>query len=100
MRGEIKARLIKCRQRNVKIGIDQLNPLLRGWLNYFTIPGVSHTKYARGKIRIYLRDRLFRHQKRKSQRYRIAYCRKTFSRWLDAGLIDPEAYGIPDTVKT
>ncbi|MCB1167737.1 MAG: group II intron reverse transcriptase/maturase [Leptospiraceae bacterium] len=100
LRGEIKARLIKCRQRNVKIGIDQLNPLLRGWLNYFTIPGVSYTKYARGKIRIYLRDRLFRHQKRKSQRYRIAYCRKTFSRWLDAGLIDPEAYGIPDTVKT
>jgi len=99
LRGEIKKRLLWNRQRNARAGIDQLNPLLRGWFNYFTIEGVSYMKLPRRKIRIYLRDRLFRHQKRKSQRYRYAYCRKTFQRWMELGLIDPEKYGIFDSVK-
>lgn len=99
LRAEIKQRLLGCRQRNTKIGVDRLNPLLRGWLNYFTIEGVSYTKSPRYKIKVYLRGRLYRHQKRKSQRSRSAYCRNTLRRWLDAGLIDPETYGISEPVK-
>jgi len=100
LRSKIKSTLLCNRQRNAKIAVDQLNPLLRGWLNYFTMAGVSYTKLSRRKIKIYLRDRLFRHQKRKSQRYRYAHCRGTLQRWLrDHNLIDPETYGIIESVK-
>ena len=80
--------------------VRMLNLKLRGWLNYFTIEDVAYTGLTRRSLNMYLRDRLFRHQKRKSQRYRYAYCRGTFGRWKSQyGLIDPETYGIPETVK-
>jgi group II intron reverse transcriptase/maturase len=94
----IREELTYYRNRSGKSAVKMLNPKLMGWLNYFTIEGVTYTGIARRKLRIYLRDRLFRHQKRKSQRYRYAYCRGTFRRWVEAyGLIDPESYGIKGT---
>ena len=100
LRSKIKESLRRNRQRNAKIAVGHLNPILRGWLNYFTIEGVSYTKLPRRKIKIYLRGRLFRHQRRKSQRYKYAYCRKTLTRWMTSfKLIDPETYGIPAPVK-
>ena len=96
----IREELVFYRNRNSMDAVTMLNYKLRGWLNYFTIENVSYTRSARAKLRMYLRDRLFRHQKRKSQRYRYAYCRRTFRRWVDEhGLVDPESYGMPDTVK-
>lgn len=93
--GNIRGELLFYRNRDAESTVRMLNPKLRGWLNYFTIEKVSYTSQARRKLRMYLRDRLFRHQKRKSQRYRYAYCRGTFGRWIDKfGLIDPETYGI------
>jgi len=95
----IREELIYYRNRNSKETVKMLNYKLRGWLNYFTIDGVSYMGIPRRKLRIYLRDRLFRHQKRKSQRYRYAYCRRTFRRWVEKhGLVDPESYGIVGTV--
>lgn len=100
LRSKIRETLLRNRQRNARIAVSQLNPQLRGWLNYFTIPGISYMKLPRRKIRIYLRDRLYRHQKRKSQRYRYAYCRRTFYRWItEHNLVDPEKYGVKDLVK-
>lgn len=100
LRGKIRDTLQRNRQRNARIAVSQLNPQLRGWLNYFTMPGISYMKLPRRKIRIYLRDRLYRHQKRKSQRYRYAYCRRTFYRWVtEHQLVDPEKYGVKDLVK-
>lgn len=91
----IREELIHYRNRKSEDTVKMLNYKLRGWLNYFVIEGITYTGITRRKLRMYLRDRLFRHQKRKSQRYRYAYCRGTFRRWVDAyGLIDPETYGI------
>ena len=96
----IREELIMYRNRNAKDTVRMLNYKLRGWLNYFTIDGVTYTGITRRKLSMYLRDRLFRHQKRKSQRYRYAYCRGTFRRWVDKeGLVHPGSYGISSTVK-
>lgn len=95
----IREELIMYRNRDSQDAVKMLNHKLRGWLNYFTIEGVSYTRISRRKLRMYLRDRLFRHQKRKSQRYRYAYCRRTFWRWVEKhGLVDPETYGIAEPV--
>jgi len=96
----IREELLKYRNRNSTDTVKMLNQKLRGWLNYFSIDGVTYTGITRRKLRMYLRDRLFRHQKRKSQRYRYAHCRGTFRRWVEKyGLIDPEKYGISGTAK-
>jgi group II intron reverse transcriptase/maturase len=96
----IRENLIIYRNRNAESAVKMLNPKLMGWLNYFTIEGTTYTRIARKNLRMYLRDRLYRHQKRKSQRYRYAYCHGTFRRWVEAyGLINPETYGIKETVK-
>jgi len=90
----IREELILYRNRNAKDTVIMLNYKLRGWLNYFTIEGVSYMGITRRNLSMYLRDRLFRHQKRKSQRYRYAYCRGTFRRWVEEeGLIHPASYG-------
>lgn len=47
---------------------DELNSVIRGWLNYFTIKGVSYTSRERRKMRHYLKDSLYRYYRRKSQR--------------------------------
>lgn len=97
---EIREELIWYRNKPEVLTVRMLNLKLRGWLNYFTIDEVTYTGLTRRKLRMYLRDRLFRHQKRKSQRYRYAYCRRTFRRWITQhGLVDPETYGISETVK-
>lgn len=97
---EIREELIKYRNRPSFLTVKMLNQKLRGWLNYFTIEDVSYTGLTRRTLSMYLRDRLFRHQKRKSQRYRYTYCRGTFGRWKSQyGLINPETYGLSDPVK-
>jgi RNA-directed DNA polymerase len=95
----IRGELVQYRNRNSIDTVKMLNYKLRGWLNYFSIDGVSYTGVTRRRLCIYLRDRLYRHQKRKSQRYRYAYCRGTFRRWKEKyGLINPDTYGKTETV--
>jgi group II intron reverse transcriptase/maturase len=98
--GNLRESLIEYRNVSAERTVKMLNPKLRGWLNYFTVDGVSYTKITRRKLRIYLRYRLFQHQRRKSQRSRYAYCRRTFKRWTEKhGLIDPESYGLAGPAK-
>ena len=95
----IRSELVNYRNRNSEDTVKMLNPKLRGWLNYFAIEGLSYTGVTRRKLEMYLRSRLYRHQKRKSQRYRTAYCLGTFRRWVENyGLIDPGTYGKAGTV--
>jgi group II intron reverse transcriptase/maturase len=97
---KIREGLIKYRNRSEKETVKMLNPVLKGWLNYFTIPGVSYTGITRRKLSMYLRDRLYRHQKRKSQRFNYYFCRSTFRRWVEKeNLAHPEVYGIVASVK-
>jgi group II intron reverse transcriptase/maturase len=48
--------------------VSELNPILRGWMNYYRIDKVSHTQVAFRKLDGYLRLRLCRFYNRKSQR--------------------------------
>jgi RNA-directed DNA polymerase len=47
---------------------EELNPIIRGWVNYYRIPGVSYTQVATKRLDDYLRSRIELYYKRKSQR--------------------------------
>ncbi len=48
--------------------VTELNPIIRGWMNYYKIDKVSYTQVAFRKLDDYLRIRIDRFFKRKSQR--------------------------------
>ena len=52
-------------------------------------------KIPRRKVKIYLRGRLYRYQRRKSQKYNYSYCGSTMNRLIrEENLIDPEKYEV------
>lgn len=72
-----------------------LNTILRGWLNYFDIPGVSYPAMSRRRIRHYLVERLYRYYNRKSQRRSRLYGTQAFDLLVGKyGLIDPTKYRV------
>lgn len=48
--------------------VSELNPILRGWMNYYEIKGVSYTQVPFRKLDEYLRSRIGQYYNRKSQR--------------------------------
>jgi len=67
-----------------------LNRIIRGWINYFQIKGVSYPKKALRDLRYYLREKLNRYYKRKSQRKSKLYRQGAFEELVEKyGLIDP-----------
>lgn len=48
--------------------VSELNPILRGWINYYRIPGVSYTQVATKGLNDYMRRSIERYYRRKSQR--------------------------------
>lgn len=80
--------------------VTELNAILRGWLNYFDIPGVSYPYIAKKKLNDYLRMRLLRYFNRKSQRKIRLYRKQAFELLVHKfGLIDPLKYSPRQTVK-
>jgi len=76
--------------RNVAIG---LNTILRGWLNYFDIKGVSYPAMSKRRLRFYLFNSLNRYYARKSQRKCRLYGHNAFEVLSTKfGLIDPMKY--------
>jgi group II intron reverse transcriptase/maturase len=75
---------------------DGLNSIMRGWLNYFHIRGVSYPTMSYRRLRVYLYTSLYRFYNRKSQRKSRLYGHKAFV-ILTAkfGLIDPSKYVYP-----
>jgi RNA-directed DNA polymerase len=72
---------------------DDLNAMIRGWLNYFDIPGVSYPAMSKRKLRYFLRERLNRYYNRKSQRRSRLYGKQAFELLVSKfGLIDPTQY--------
>ncbi len=70
-----------------------LNEILRGWLNYFAIRGISYPKAAKWDLRQYLKERLYRYYNRKSQRKSRLYRQQAFEQLVDKyGLIDPTRF--------
>lgn len=70
-----------------------LNKILKGWINYFTIRGVSYPQASKRKLRWYIINKLYRYYKRKSQR-KSKLLRKGAYEVLrnKYGLIDPRTY--------
>jgi len=70
-----------------------LNSIIRGWLNYFSIPGVSYPATSKRRLRAYLITRLYRYYNRKSQRKSRLYGQKAFEVLVTKfGFIDPTNY--------
>jgi len=53
---------------NARDVVAGLNPILRGWLNYFDIKGVSYPAMSKRRLRFFLSNSFFRYYRRKSQR--------------------------------
>ena len=57
--------MVTAKHRSIASG---LNSIIRGWLNYFEIQGVSYPAMSKRKFRFYLSERIYRYYNRKSQR--------------------------------
>nr|NQU91325.1 group II intron reverse transcriptase/maturase [Bacteroidota bacterium] len=70
--------------------VDELNPILRGWMNYYRIEKVSYTQQAFRRLDEYLRQRLYRYYNRKSQRRTRLYGQQAYQMLVkDYGLFVP-----------
>jgi group II intron reverse transcriptase/maturase len=70
-----------------------LNTIMRGWLNYFNIDGVSYPAMSKRRLRAYLSNSVYRYFNRKSQRRCRLYGQKAFEVLSTKfGLIDPSKY--------
>ena len=67
-----------------------LNTIIRGWLNYFEIKGISYPAMSKRRLRFYLCNRLYRYYNRKSQRKSRLYRHNAFEVLTTKyGLLDP-----------
>ena len=72
-----------------------LNTIMRGWLNYFSIEGVSYPAISKRRLRLHLFNSLYRYYNRKSQRKCRLYGQKAFEVLTSKfGLIDPTQYAV------
>lgn len=93
VRDKIKEYLATHGHKNAQEVSNGLNLILRGWLNYFNINGVSYPAMSNRKLRFYLFNRLFKYYKRKSQRKCRLYGQNAFVVLVsNYGLIDPTKY--------
>jgi hypothetical protein len=75
--------------------VGGLNTIMRGWLNYFAIKGVSYPSMCNCHLRCYLSNSLYRYYNRKIQRKCRLYGRNAFKVLTDNfGLIDPTKYAL------
>jgi len=70
--------------------VKELNPIIRGWMNYYKIEKVSYTQVAFKDLEDYMRNRLFRYYNRKSQRKSSMFGKQAFNILVEEyGLIKP-----------
>jgi len=96
IRDKVKEYLGKHGHCKAQVVADGLNPILRGWINYFSITGVSYPTMCKRRLRVYLYNSLYRYYNRKSQRKSRLYRQKAFEILTTKfGLIDPSKYVYP-----
>jgi group II intron reverse transcriptase/maturase len=72
---------------------EGINEIVRGWLNYFDVKGVSYAAINKRHLRYYLMERLNRYYNRKSQRDSKLYGQQAFEMLVkEYGMIDPTKY--------
>ena len=93
IRDKVKEYLLTHGHCNAQDVAQGLNTILRGWLNYFDIKGVSYPAMSKRRLQFYLFQRLHRYYGRKSQRKSRLYGQNAFvvltTRY---GLIDPTKF--------
>lgn len=90
IRHKINVKLKKIGHYHAAAVVEELNPILRGWMNYYEIEKVSATQVPFKKLDDYLRRRLFRFYKRKSQRKSNLHGQQAYDLLTkDFGLIKP-----------
>ena len=95
VRSKIREYLKKNGHKAVDMLVGDMNTILRGWINYFSIKGVSYPQKAKRNLRYYLDNKLTRYYKRKSQRKSKLHNRGAFRVLVEQyGLIDPSKYAI------
>ena len=93
MRENISTLLGKIGHASPETLTQKLNEKLRGWINYFSISGISYPQKAKRKIRWYLMEKIYRYYKRKSQRKCKLYNQGAFRILVGKyGLIEPRTY--------
>lgn len=70
-----------------------LNAIMRGWLNYFDVKGISYAAMSKRRLRYYLSNKLYRYYNRKSQRRSKLYGQQAFEVLVSRyGMLDPTKY--------
>lgn len=78
VRQTVNARLKSISHYPAEAVVAELNPVIRGWMNYYRIDKVSYTQVAFKKLDDYLRARLDRFYQRKSQRKSRPYGQEAY----------------------
>ena len=93
IRDNLKAYLKTHGHCNAQTVSAEINSKLRGWINYFTIQGVSYPAKSKRMLRHFLANSLHRYYQRKSQRKCRLYGHNAFEvLTLQYGLIDPTKF--------
>ena len=75
---------------------QEINSVVRGWLNYYDVPGVSYAAMSKRRLRHYMQEKLYRYYNRKSQRRSRLFGSQAFELLVRKyGLIDPTKYSVP-----
>jgi group II intron reverse transcriptase/maturase len=90
IRQKINSKLKSIGHYSAEDVVSELNPILRGWMNYYRIDKVTYTQVAFRDLEDYLRNRLYRYYNRKSQRKSRLYGQQAFDKLVrEYGLISP-----------
>ena len=93
LRENLKKVFRHCRHYSNELIVRMLNPKIRGWLNYFSIKGISYPSKAKSNLQWYLNRSLYHFYQRKSQRKCNLYRRGAFDYLVhNYGLINPTNY--------
>ena len=93
LRKKIKDYLRYGRQFPAEIISKDMNDMIRGWINYYTIKGVSYPSKAKRDLRWYLNNSFQRFYRRKSQRVSGLYRKGAYKILVSKyGLIEPTNY--------
>jgi RNA-directed DNA polymerase len=91
IRQKINAKLKTVGHYGAERLVIELNPIIRGWVNYYKMDGVSHTQVPFRKLQDYMRIRISRYYNRKSQRKCRLHGHQAFDKLVGIGLINPYA---------
>lgn len=89
-RQKINEKLKQIGHFDAKSVVRELNPIIRGWMNYYEIEKVSYTQRAFKSLDYYLGNRLYRYYNRKSQRKSRLHGQQAYKMLVEEyGLIKP-----------